>query len=309
MVIAPDDRKVDWVRSAIQCVASADENSIVVGEAAGWGAGPLRSKPDPGKFLPVYGLHNHDEPEVCFALQGSATITVGERVYSMTPPRMALLSPRVMHAEGFARRQQPYVVMWLHYCTNNSFIALVSEYRPAGGWRVAARYALRSRAVRSLLGKLSSGTPAGPEAFEPIRADLFAILTEMNRRNVYNGDGKNGRSERPAYEDVLERVREYLDRNYATPIDVHTVAALTRFTPNYLNSLFSRWAGQGIHEYLISLRMRRAMELCRGGELLVKEVAQQLGYSDPLYFSRAFRRYHGCWPTDAGARALQNPST
>jgi AraC-like DNA-binding protein len=199
--------------------------------------------------------------------------------------------------------------MWLHYCADNSFIALVSEYVPTSGWRVAGRYALRSRAVRSLLGKMSVGSLADPAAFEPIRADLFAILTEMNRRNVYKPEGKGaGAGERSSYEDVLERVREYLERNYTTPIDVHTVAALTRFTPNYLNSLFSRWAGQGIHEYLISLRMRRAMELCRGGELLVKEVAQQLGYSDPLYFSRAFRRYHGCWPTDAGARSLQNPS-
>jgi AraC-like DNA-binding protein len=102
---------------------------------------------------------------------------------------------------------------------------------------------------------------------------------------------------------LLERVRDFLDHNYTTPIDVNTVATLTRFTPNYLNSLFSEWMGQGIHEYLIALRMRKAMELCRAGELLVKEVAQQLGYSDPLYFSRAFRRYHGCWPSDAGARA------
>src|SRR4051812_8931904 len=124
MVIAPEDRKVDWIRLAIQCVASADADSIVVGETAGWGAGPLRGKPDPAKFLPDYGLHSHDEPEVCFALQGSSTITIGERAYSLAPPRMALLYPRVLHAEGFARRQQPYVVMWLHYCTNNSFIAL-----------------------------------------------------------------------------------------------------------------------------------------------------------------------------------------
>src|SRR5258707_1254988 len=81
-------------------------------------------------------------------------------------------------------RQSPYVVMWLHYCSDSSLIALVSEYRPLGGWHVAGRYALRSRAIRLLQGRLSAGAPANPQAFEPVRADLFNILTEMNRREI-----------------------------------------------------------------------------------------------------------------------------
>jgi AraC-like DNA-binding protein len=48
--------------------------------------------------------------------------------------------------------------------------------------------------------------------------------------------------------------------------------------------------------------MEKAMALCRRGGLLVKEVSRQLGYSDPLYFSRAFHKFHGCWPTDAGLK-------
>lgn len=298
-----ENGKSDWIRAAIQCVAAAEADSIVLGSSLHWGAAPQRGKPDVSKILPSYGMHKHGDPEICFALRGQASMSVDDRVYSFAPPRLALLLPDVLHAEGYSRKQQPYVVMWLHYCSESSLIALVSEYRPGAGWQVAARYALRSRAVRLLAGKITASSLATPNGFEPVRADLFNILAEMNRRQLQNAEQKiNHGADKPMYEEVLERVREYLDHNFARPIDVHTVAAMTRFTPNYLNSLFSRWAGKGIHEYLIGLRMQRAMELCRGKELLVKEVAQQLGYSDALYFSRAFRRYHGCWPTDAGAQ-------
>ncbi len=302
MPASADATKVDWLRLAIQCVATVEADSVILGEPAGWGAKPSRAKIDPARLLLPRGVHAHDIPEVCIAIRGSATLAFDGKVYPFSPPRVALIRPGVHHAEGYARRQSSYAIMWMHYCSDRSLITIVSEYRPAGGWHVTARYALRSRGVQRLLGKLSGGVPASAAAFEPIRADLLNILTEMNRRNAYGAvERKSRRSEAPVHDELLKRVRDYLDHNFATPIDVHTVAALTRLTPNYLNSLFSRSTGQGIHEYLISLRMRRAMELCRHRTLLVKEVARTIGYSDPLYFSRAFRRYHGCWPTDAGA--------
>jgi AraC-like DNA-binding protein len=294
---------MDWLGAAFQCVASAGVASVVLGESAKWGATPLPGHPDPKKILPQFGLHGHEFPEFCLSLYGPSRISTDKHAYDFSPPRLALLSPGVLHAEGFSSRQRAYAVMWFHYCSDNSLIARVSEYRPREGWQCPQRYTLRLRTVRQLRDKLSAASLSTPAAFAPIRADILSILAEIHRRDAYGSAAKTGgRALRASHEDVLERVREFLDHNFTEPIDIHTVAALTSFTPNYLNSLFSRWKGQGIHAYLIARRMKRAMELCGRGELLVKEVAQHLGYSDALYFSRAFHRFHGCWPTESGAR-------
>jgi AraC-like DNA-binding protein len=42
---------------------------------------------------------------------------------------------------------------------------------------------------------------------------------------------------------------------------------------------------------------------------MVKEMADQLGYPDALYFSRAFHRYHGIWPTEAKSAQIPPADT
>jgi AraC-like DNA-binding protein len=286
---------------------------------AGRAGGAGNRRPDPARLLTPRGLHSHDVPEICIALMGHATLAVGQRLYPLVPPALAILPAGVLHAEGFNARRQPYAVLWLQYCSDSSLIGVVSHYRPEHAWQCPQRYALRTGragAVCQLLDKLSAlplpdpATMDTPAPSEPIRADLLHVLAELNCRfhaqSLASRAGRGGEEAsagRPCpHQDVLERVQDFLDHNYAKPnarVDLDTVATLTRFTPNYLNALFTRWKGQAIHEYLTALRMRRALELCRQGQLSVKEIACQLGYSDPLYFSRAFKRYHGRWPTEA----------
>src|SRR5438105_122610 len=148
MAAGTDEKKVEWIREAIRCVATADADAIVMGSTAKWGASPARGRPDSRKLLPVFGgMHSHNAPELCFGLTGTANMCIGEHVYSFAPPRMALLLPGIVHAESYSRQQQPYAVMWLHYCSDRSLLALVSEYKPDAGWNCPARYSLRSRSV------------------------------------------------------------------------------------------------------------------------------------------------------------------
>ena len=49
---------------------------------------------------------------------------------------------------------------------------------------------------------------------------------------------------------------------------------------------------------LISLRLEQAMRLLQT-DMRVKDVAHAVGYDDPLYFSRLFKRHYGCSPSEA----------
>jgi len=247
------------------------------------------------------GMHRHDTPEICIALAGRGAMHVGEQVCGFCSPQVAIFPPGTLHAEGFASAGVGYAVMWLHGCSDSSLIGVVSVYRPGQGWMCTERYSLKSRTVRDLLRRISEAGEEIAAGFEAVRADLLSILAAMNRQRVERPSRKAGAGAADVdHAKLLKRVQEFLDNNYTKPIDVGSVAMLARFSPNYLNGLFSRWKGQGIREYVIARRMEKAMELCRGGGMLVKEVSQRLGYSDPFYFSRAFRRYHGVWPTEAG---------
>jgi two-component system response regulator YesN len=245
-------------------------------------------------------MHRHNMPEVCIAVAGRAAMHVGRAVYDFSAPQVAVLPAGVRHAEGFRDLRSSYALMWLHFCSDRSFIAVISEYAPGSRWRCSERFTQRSRAARNLLRKLPAAGDERAIAFEALRADLLSVLADINRQRL-TARPAAGDPREADHTPLLRRVQEFLDANYTRDIDVNSVAMMVRFSPNYLNGLFSQWKGQGIREYIIKRRMERAMELCRRGDLLVKEISQQLGYRDPFYFSRAFYKYHGCRPTEVVA--------
>ena len=51
-------------------------------------------------------------------------------------------------------------------------------------------------------------------------------------------------------------------------------------------------------EYVTGVRMKRARELLLEGGKSIKQICAEIGYSDPNYFSRIFKKYEGCTPTE-----------
>jgi len=66
---------------------------------------------------------------------------------------------------------------------------------------------------------------------------------------------------------------------------------------SHFAALFRRATGYGALEYQIRLRMGLARVLLDTTARTISSIAHQVGYSDPLYFSRQFRRIHGMSPS------------
>ena len=62
-------------------------------------------------------------------------------------------------------------------------------------------------------------------------------------------------------------------------------------------ALFRRATGYGVLEYQTRLRMALARELLDTTDRSVASIAREIGYTDPLYFSRHFTKVHGASPT------------
>lgn len=90
--------------------------------------------------------------------------------------------------------------------------------------------------------------------------------------------------------------REHLDAHYARNLDLAEVAAHVGVTPAHLGRAFKRRYGISPGRYRDTLRIEAASNLLRHSDLLVKEIAYQLGYPDAYTFSKAFRRHTGHSP-------------
>ncbi len=71
------------------------------------------------------------------------------------------------------------------------------------------------------------------------------------------------------------------------------MAEYIQLSSYYLSKLFKKVEGINFKDYLIKVRMEKAKDLLRKDGKSIKETAIEVGYGDPNYFSRAFKKYVG----------------
>jgi len=99
--------------------------------------------------------------------------------------------------------------------------------------------------------------------------------------------------------DYIRRVMDLVERRYADEtLSVDDLAAAAGINRHYLARIFHEYLNTSPTGYLAAFRMRKAAELLRDPpELSIKETAFSVGYRDPLFFSRMFRKFHGMTAT------------
>ena len=85
---------------------------------------------------------------------------------------------------------------------------------------------------------------------------------------------------------------------YDPELRVGALHSLCGVSDTYFRKLFIGQFGVSPKQYVLQLRLRRAKDILNHGEYSsVSQVAKQVGFDDPLYFSKQFRKAYGCAPT------------
>ena len=102
----------------------------------------------------------------------------------------------------------------------------------------------------------------------------------------------------------LRRVRDRIDREYAQPLDVESLARGAHMSAGHLSREFRRAYGEAPYSYLMTRRIERAMTLLRRGDLSVTEVCFAVGYGSLGTFSTRFTELVGMPPSTYRQRAV-----
>jgi len=97
---------------------------------------------------------------------------------------------------------------------------------------------------------------------------------------------------------VLRRSLEFIGRSLARPIGLADIAAAGGMSLRQCNRVFVRHLGRAPMKFLINQRMAIARGMLLDGAMPVKQVAQRVGYDDPLYFSDQFKKRFGAGPRE-----------
>lgn len=223
----------------------------------------------------------------CTAGNGSCQI---DGVSWRIGPGNALLIPRGAPHAYWADSDTPWSIHWVHFTgitgdlmlselgrdqrvlqvdTQSALLveALFQEcYRAFAGGFVIHRMIYSAQVLHHLLGKIIYGN------------SYYSPLQHTSRRRA------------------LEPTLTFLHQNSARKLTLKEIADHAGVSVSHLSALFKEQTGLSPMDYLIRYRMQRACVLLSVKSATVHEVAYEVGYSDPYYFSRLFKKVIGIAP-------------
>lgn len=125
--------------------------------------------------------------------------------------------------------------------------------------------------------------------------DLEKIIGSILRKGIrLREERSKGRNQ-----SVIRTALQYMEENFTDDsLTLNRVAGVANVSANHFSALFSQKMGQTFIEYLTQLRMNRAKEQLRCTDMRSGEIALEVGYKDPHYFSFLFKKTQGCTPSE-----------
>ena len=165
---------------------------------------------------------------------------------------------------------------------------------------------LASASIRAILKKIYYEIRTPGFASDVMVSSLsHIILVELARYFQTLGDQDEMVESGTLGKHELLRLREVVEGGLHQRLSIRELAHTLGYSEGYFYTLFKRTTGTTPHKYIETMRIQKAIELIRQGQLSLKQIAYAVGFSSPSSFSAAFRRSTGASPSQSAEFHLQ----
>ncbi len=131
------------------------------------------------------------------------------------------------------------------------------------------------------------------ELYTTIRYDKFVLKVCEYAKWL---TAQVGQSQTPRVSPVIRQAIRYLKQNHRSSLSLEEIARFCCLSKFHLSHLFKKEVGVGVIDFLNQLRIEKAIFYIRSTDLPVQQIAELVGFQDPNYFSRTFKKYTGRSP-------------
>lgn len=262
-------------------------------------------------------IHTHEHAwELCYCMEGRMSVRHNNANLLLTEGQCLLIPPGVQHninvlqdsSQGFVVSftcMDSYLSMLRSHIADTShrqrrqFQEILTELRSA--------FQLEKDALRVRHFQPSKTSPLGAEQL--VCCYLEEILIEMMRTILRQeaAAGPHADLEAAAQRYLAGQVTAYIRSHLGENLSVEQIAARFHYSRNRMGNLYKAETGLSLGRAIALERISQAKELLAAGEKTVTEIAAELGYSSPQYFSRKFAQEVGCPPSQYAETLLETP--
>ena len=97
---------------------------------------------------------------------------------------------------------------------------------------------------------------------------------------------------------IVKTVKDFVAKNYAGSLHLTDICKKLNFSVPYVSMLFRKECGMTFRDYLVRVRIEKSCRLLRSTDMSIQSISQRVGYNDPAFFYKAFRRELSMTPDD-----------
>jgi len=250
-----------------------------------------------------------------YCTSGSGWVSVDGKRETMTNDQYCFIPAGMPHTYA-ADRDDPWTIYWVHFSGAHAGRPLADD--PSGKTMAGAP-------ARSTIADSNGKVPQGngvirqsllDTAGKTARIRLFdriyqALASEYVEKNLeyasivlhhflgsFTHEKQFAGAGEPRYEDLTSRAIAYMQQHLSKKIGLEEIASHCDTSVSHFCLLFKRSTSHTPVEYLNNLRIQQACQLLDLTTLKISEISEHLGFSDPFYFSRVFKKSIGQSPKE-----------
>ncbi len=222
-------------------------------------------------------------------VDGMGWVDIAGQEYVLYPHQMAIIPVSVPHSY-WSDHKNPWTIYWVHFkgAVSHSIVDMIVKDK--GYVFEVNRNENREELFWDIYKTLEFGY--SHHNLNYVNMSLYRLLALYAYENQVKSALKRDNLH------PVDKAVTFMKDNIDNSLTLRDLATVAGYTPNYFTSLFKEHTGYSPIDYFTHLKIQKACSLLVNTGLKVKQIAFELGYTDPYYFSRTFHKMMHVSPKD-----------
>jgi AraC-like DNA-binding protein len=223
-----------------------------------------------------------------YCVDGAGWYQIGDKKMEVGPNQFFILPQNVEHAYA-STDDNPWTIYWIHFGGEslsrfNELHAVQKHFKPF--------YIKSSGEIVTMFSRMYKALELGYSTDNLIFANL--CLPHFLSLFIYNS--KHTTVSPTDKMDVVDSAILYMQEKINENISLQDLSSHYNYSASRFSSLFKQKTGYAPIDYFIQMKMQKASQQLDFSSSSVKDIALSMGFEDPYYFSKRFRKIIGLSP-------------
>lgn len=244
-----------------------------------------------------YGPAIREQYLIHYITDGEGSYTVNDKTYKLKKNQGFLICPNVLTYYE-ADKDNPWSYIWIGF--NGVKAGTYLNYANLNEENLIFEYS-EDDALKDYISEMLKLKERDYSNELKLEGLLYFFMSKLAESRKSTFDQKCYKST----EVYLEKSIEFIENNYSNNIKISDIANYIGINRSYLTHIFKKSINISPQEFLVNYKIDKANELLKNTDLSIKAVAISVGYSDPLTFSKIFKKIKGSSPKIFREKLLQ----